>query len=70
MIGVPKIEEIFNPKVMISSMKALCQHCKEYGANSTEEAQRQVFDTLPSHFGLPKWGDLKDFETVNVEQLV
>ncbi|KAF5309889.1 hypothetical protein D9619_010192 [Psilocybe cf. subviscida] len=62
MIGAPHLRELFIPKVSIRSMKELCRTCKDHGATSTENGRRQVFDKLPSYFGLSDWADLKDFD--------
>ncbi|KAF6759164.1 hypothetical protein DFP72DRAFT_885839 [Ephemerocybe angulata] len=40
----------------------LCTFCSRTAEGSHEENRRDVWDELPSYFGLPNWGSLKDFE--------
>ena len=39
-----------------------CPPCFELAVRKHEEGRKEVWDALPTYFGLPAWTDLNDFE--------
>jgi hypothetical protein len=45
------------------SKTQLCKPCLDSLIVAYEKARQELWDDLPSYFGLPPWEELKDFDT-------
>ncbi|KDR71583.1 hypothetical protein GALMADRAFT_143845 [Galerina marginata CBS 339.88] len=46
----------------LTETSALCAMCQNAAQSAHQEGREIIWGALPSYFGLPGWGDLKDFE--------
>lgn len=46
----------------IRSDFSICEHCESSIENALEKNRQEIWNALPSMFGLPNWEDLKDFD--------
>ncbi|KDR67625.1 hypothetical protein GALMADRAFT_257854 [Galerina marginata CBS 339.88] len=55
--------EIFNPAPALGpKFQKICPVCTKSVEQAYKDLRQELWQSLPSYFGLPKWKDLKDFD--------